>query len=97
MQTREKMWVEGDRLSVYNLTKGGSMKNKHIPYYLMATIKLLYITLILLSLCLFSVAIDCLNGENEYFTYSLIDKLCTDLMVADFFLTGSSLMFIGLF
>ena len=71
--------------------------SKHIPYYLMATIKLLYIILIFLSLCLFSVALKVRVGENEYFTYSLIDKFCTDLMVADFFLTGSSLMFIGLF
>ena len=71
--------------------------NKKIPYYLMATIKLLYITLVFLAMCLFAAALSVRTGENEYFTYSLIDKFCNDLIVADFLLTGSSLMFIGFF
>ena len=75
----------------------GCVMNKRIPYYLLATIKLLYIVLIFLSLCLLKVAMSVKTGENEYFTYSLIDKFCNDLIVADFLLTGSGLMFIGFF
>ena len=73
------------------------MKNTKVHPYLIALIKLFYIILIALSLYLLKLCIDNSASGNEYFSYSLIDKFCNDLIVLDFFITGSSLVFIGFF
>ena len=73
------------------------MKKTVIDKHLISLIKLFYIIAILLSLCLLKACIASICYEDEYFSYSLIDKFCKDLAVFNIFLTGSSLMFIGLF
>ena len=79
------------------IMKGEIMKNTKVHPYLIALIKLFYIILIALSLYLLKLCIDNSASGNEYFSYSLIDKFCNDLIVLDFFITGSSLVFIGFF
>ena len=59
--------------------------------------KTLYIAIIIASLCVLQLALN--NGAEgyEYVSEEFLRPLCDDIMAYNFFLFGSSLVFIGFF